>query len=108
MSEKEAVYDGYLVFRAAHRGVYLEQEEGMPYLADWISEQLTSDSDIDYWGGRLRVFLTVKLTDEGWEKTLQAVIPLTISTRISARIATNASADDHFLTLGMLNQDDVA
>jgi hypothetical protein len=51
---------------------------------------------------------TLKLTDEGWEKTLQAVIPVTSGTRLSARIATSASADDHFLTLGMLNQDDVA
>jgi hypothetical protein len=51
---------------------------------------------------------TLKLTDEGWEKTLQAVIPVTAGTRLSARIATSASAADHFLTLGMLNQDDVA
>jgi hypothetical protein len=50
---------------------------------------------------------TLKLTDEGWEKTLQAVIPVTSGTRLSARIATSASAADHFLTLGMLNQDDV-
>jgi hypothetical protein len=51
---------------------------------------------------------TLKLTDEGWEKTLQAVIPVTSGTRISARMATDAAAADHFLTLGMLNQDDVA
>jgi hypothetical protein len=51
---------------------------------------------------------TLKLTDEGWEKTLQAVIPVTSGTRLSARMATDAAAADHFLTLGMLNQDDVA
>lgn len=51
---------------------------------------------------------TLKLTDEGWEKTLQAVIPVTSGTRLSARMAIDAAAADHFLTLGMLNQDDVA
>jgi hypothetical protein len=51
---------------------------------------------------------TLKLTDEGWEKTLQAVIPVSLGARLSARIATDAGAADHFLTLGMLNQDDVA
>lgn len=49
---------------------------------------------------------TYKLTPSDWTLQCGAVVPVTSGTRLSARIATSAAAADHFLTLGMLNQDD--
>jgi len=49
---------------------------------------------------------TYKLTASDWTVQCGAVIPVASGTRLSARMATNTSAADHLLTLGMLNQDD--
>lgn len=62
---KTASYEGQLIFRAAQRGVYLADMDGQPYLDEWLHQQLGDPAyDITYWGGTLRVRLTVELLEE--------------------------------------------
>lgn len=51
---------------------------------------------------------TYKLTPSDWTLNLPAIIPVSAAALLSARMMTSAAAAAHFLTLGMLNQDDAA